>query len=248
MAKPFCLPRPYAHHAAMPEESALSPDEADRDRRISKVMPRVVKLCNQFRASLKSGERGLFPLEDLLQEVWLELMLKDPFWDPGRGWKYITFANVIVGHKLSEIRNRWHMVSGPKDTAARLQRPDDGSAESIRRTVRETSSFDEHALEPVPAKDRAADARDLLQEAIRRVSGPLQLAVLTLGFGLTGEPLTTPEIAQRLRKSPGEVVRLKRAALREMASILESLGVTCKDGQLELDGDTNGHTKRNPGV
>lgn len=228
-AKPFRLPGPLAHHAAMPPEELLG-DKESRDSRITSVMPRTVKLVNEFINSLRAAEKHLFPFEDVLQECWLVLCEKDHYFDYRA--KYITFANLIVMQKLKELRNRWHIVPGPKDTASKLRAGEQcATIEAIRRTIRETSSLDEMLLPPEEDPDghveqeTASEKHQALTLALAKLDSPIKSAILQAHFGLGHfGTRTTAELAGMLKKTNAEIIALRKQAMKELAAILEEDG------------------------
>jgi RNA polymerase sigma factor (sigma-70 family) len=223
----FTLPYPHADHEVFPQEF-----DNDRDRRIASVMPRVVSQLNKFRANLRPNEVPFFDLDDLLQEIWITLCEKDHYFDPERS-KYITFANLITNQKLADVRNRWHTVEGPRDTAARLRREDledPRLIESIRHTIRDVTPLTDECL-LVDETDRAEEsdlqkqAREMVLTALQQLSSPLMVLVLKWAYGLLDHhPKSTTEIAERMKISVNRVTMLKKRAHRELAGICERLG------------------------
>ena len=228
--KPFQLPHPYSGHAVIPE--GVDPDS--RDGRIAKVMPLLVRHANSFRESLKPRERGQFALDDVIQELWIELIDKDKYFDPSRS-KYITYANMVAWQKLAEIRNRWHVVPGPRDTAAQLRSSDDEpKTEAIRQTTREHSSLDEqgidvssHDCDQLEDRESSANAKLMIKDAMKKIGNPLHAAVLCLSYGLNGSsPKTVTEIAASLKKTTAQIVLARKEAIREARNLFVQAGIT----------------------
>jgi hypothetical protein len=229
----FRLPEPYADHSPMVRDHSNPTTE-----RIDSVMPGMVREVNLFRDRLGHGELHNFDFLDVLQEVWLELRIKDHYFDPARGFQYITFATRICRNKLGEIRNRWHTVAGPRNTPARLRGDEDddyASIERVRRTVREVStlSVDPPDLladdEPGEAEAQALEAQARRCHAVAAALAQLRSrhpahAYLLRGLYGLGEPeQEIAALAAQLGLSIAQALTMKAEAQRALGAILADL-------------------------
>lgn len=201
-------------------------------RRIVSVVPLLTRIVKVWLKRCHQRERSQYDVDDILQEIWVELLKKDRYWDSGRG-KYTTYAAMIAVRYLTDLRNQCHLVRSPRDTAARLERLGTEKAETlecIRRSMRQVGSITADMLDQDvdPTFDAAAN-HDIgtlslfaIGEAVRRLKDKGEIRTLIWTYGLFDcEPLPIPQQAERTGSTIADIILLKSEAERKLAKLLE---------------------------
>jgi RNA polymerase sigma factor (sigma-70 family) len=166
-----------------------------------------------------------FDVDDMTQEGLIGLLRAARRWDPGRGLKFSSLAVPCIRDAIStawatRARRRPQSATPAwpdwEERCLSLDAPLPGSS---GRTLGDVMA-DERAVDPAQAVALADRACRLLQ-ALAGLD-PLERAVLVHRYGLVGEPLGWPQIAQRLGITSVRARRIEaaaRAALREGPSL-----------------------------
>ena len=77
----------------------------DTARRINGVMPMLTGMVRRWLRNRPARHRAQLDLEDLLQELWLELIAKDHHYNPARG-RFTTFAAMVAWQRLAELADQ----------------------------------------------------------------------------------------------------------------------------------------------
>lgn len=224
---PFKLQARYREHDAI-----ATGDDRPLTDRINSVIPHTVKSLHVFISRLRPGDQAAFDFPDLLQEMWITLWIRDKDFDPAKG-KYITFAAMIVHQKLSEIRNRWNLVKGPRNTAALLrdsetESNDDAELERVRRTTREISPIEDAVIFDNSESDEETALRhervDLMKteviRAIDKLESPLHYRVISCHAGLFREPMSLLEISKKLNMTLHDITLIYQEAIKSVRTAI----------------------------
>jgi RNA polymerase sigma factor (sigma-70 family) len=172
-----------------------------------------------------------FDVDDMTQEGLIGLLRAARRWDPGRGLKFSSLAVPCIRDAISTAwttRARRRFLPA---TADRPDREDGGEWQdwqerclsldaplpgSSGRTLGDVMA-DERAVDPAEAVALADRACRLLH-ALAGLD-PLAQAVLVHRYGLVGEPLGWPQIAQRLGITSARARRIEAAALAALRAV-----------------------------
>jgi RNA polymerase sigma factor (sigma-70 family) len=210
-------------------EEGQSVENMTPEQRISSVMPMVIKMAKEWHQQLMEREKSAEDLEDLVTIAWIELREKDKYFDPGRGFKYTTWAATVVKNKLGEHRNYMRVVHSPRNSVGRI-RSQQCSEKTRRRTrlaMKDPLSID-MVHDSVLAKecDDQVSRTELQQMRSREVqskvgllANPQERMVIRLAYGIGGIQYTIKEIADHLDISCREVEQIKKSAESNLASL-----------------------------
>jgi DNA-directed RNA polymerase specialized sigma24 family protein len=77
----------------------------DTARRINSVLPMLTGMARRWLRHRPARQRTLFDVEDLLQELWAELITKDRKYDTARS-RYTTFSRMVAWQRLAELADQ----------------------------------------------------------------------------------------------------------------------------------------------
>jgi hypothetical protein len=175
----------------------------DATRRIMGVMPFIVKLAKGWLRRLPAFHRAQFDLEDVLQELWAELLHKSRYYDPARA-AFTTFTAMVVGQHLQDIGDR--LCRGPHQ-------------DSLDRDVIDPAY--DSALDVAEARESARMAREAVQEAMGRIESDIDFLILAWNHGVAGRaPKPVAEQAALLLMTTGGVIHRRNLAEQQLKTLL----------------------------
>jgi hypothetical protein len=111
--------RPYGTaNATLKGLSALEQAELGPHERLQCAWPLIVRLCTAHATRMLKQGIVMVP-DDLIQEVAVQLMMKDHKWDPNRG-KYTTFVNIVWRNVKQRQRETVGVVIAPHNAYSRM--------------------------------------------------------------------------------------------------------------------------------
>jgi RNA polymerase sigma factor (sigma-70 family) len=217
-------------------EEAAAAGEA---RLVARHLGLVRTVVRRMRGRVTVG----FDVDDMTQEGLIGLLRAARRWDPGRGLKFSSLAVPCIRGAISTAwttgAERIRVPAGARRRAVaagagvgadagaragldgvgwegRCVSLDTPLAGEGSRTMGDVVA-DERAVDPAAAAELADRACRLI-EALAHLD-PLERAVLVHRYGLVGEPLTWPQLAERLGISSGHARRIEAAALASLREV-----------------------------
>jgi RNA polymerase sigma factor (sigma-70 family) len=190
--EPFLMTTTFALADSPLYQTPAAPSSA-AERRIVSVLPLITKLANRWLRDQHPRQRAQYDLEDIIQELWAELLAVDPSYDPSKS-AYTTWVMLIVPQRLARLGQRrpgnrqeplaFDVIDGNAPTAA----------ESFER-----------------AED-AQQARQAVQQGMERLDDA-HYSVLAWTYGLLDRtPKPAGEQAAFLMKTVPQVLQLRTEA------------------------------------
>ena len=176
-------------------------EPTDAAARIVNVLPFLTGKARRFRRSLPDRHRADHDIDDLIQDIWSEMLVKDAQYDPSRG-SYITFAGTVIDRMFLHLADRLRRTPRPM--------PLEGD-QSDDRT--------ETPLETLAAEESARRAREALADALPSLDDRDHFVVTSV-YGIDREPMTILALAAWLVTSSSMVIGIRSRAESNLRALL----------------------------
>jgi len=107
----------------------------------------IIKMVNQAIARKPPSSRPLFNQEDVLSEVYMELMIRDSKWEHARS-SYISFVISIVPRIIESISEKSHQLKVPPKSHNKLKKGGDATTGTLRKMTLAVNGFVSSPEEP----------------------------------------------------------------------------------------------------